>query len=103
MHLEGREKHTAQHMPLRLTSPTFAVVRNAIWPPSVVNPDVGRVKVTEAIIAKGDAGAMKISARNTVSGGVTHIEKGPAMTAVTLDAQNWKLVTAITSQAAEDL
>lgn len=46
---------------------------------------------------------MKISARNTVSGGVTHIEKGPAMTAVTLDAQNWKLVTAITSQAAEDL
>ncbi len=61
------------------------------------------MKATGGIIAKSDAGAMKISARNKVSGRVTHIEKGPAMTTVTLDAQNWKLTTAITSQAAEDL
>ena len=67
------------------------------------DPVIALVKATEGIIAKGDAGAMKISARNKVSGRVTHIEKGPAMTTVTLDAQNWKLTTAITSQAAEDL
>jgi molybdate transport system regulatory protein len=61
------------------------------------------VKATEGILTKGDAGAMKISARNKVSGRVTQIDKGSAMAAVTLDAQNWKLTTAITRQAAEDL
>ena len=34
---------------------------------------IALVKATEAIIAKGDAGAMKISARNKVSGRVTDI------------------------------
>jgi molybdate transport system regulatory protein len=61
------------------------------------------VKATEGIITKGDAGAMKVSARNKVSGRITHIDKGPAMAAVTLDAQNWKLTAAITRQAADDL
>jgi molybdate transport system regulatory protein len=64
---------------------------------------VALVKATEGIIAKGDAGAMKISARNKVSGRVTHVEKGPAMAAVTVDARNWTLTTAITRQAADDL
>jgi molybdate transport system regulatory protein len=61
------------------------------------------VKATEGIITKGDAGAMKVSARNKVSGRITHIAKGPAMAAVTLDARNWKLTAAITRQAADDL
>ena len=61
------------------------------------------IKATEGIIAKGDAGAMKISARNKVSGRITHIDKGPAMAAVTLDARDWKLTTAITRHAADDL
>jgi molybdate transport system regulatory protein len=61
------------------------------------------VKATEGLLAKGDAGAMKFSARNKVSGRITHIDKGPAMAAVTLDAQNWKVMTAITRQAADDL
>jgi molybdate transport system regulatory protein len=61
------------------------------------------VKATEGIITKGDAGAMKVSARNKVSGRITHIDKGPAMAAVTLDALNWKLTAAITRQAADDL
>jgi molybdate transport system regulatory protein len=64
---------------------------------------IALVKATEGILAKGDAGAMKISARNKVSGRVTHVEKGPAMAAVTVDARNWKLTTAITRQAADDL
>src|SRR5262245_56533116 len=53
------------------------------------DPVIALVKATEGIITKGDAGAMKISARNRVSGRITHIDKGPAMAAVTLDAQNW--------------
>ena len=61
------------------------------------------IKATEGILTKGDAGAMKFSARNRVSGRITHIDKGPAMAAVTLDAQNWKVTTAITRQAADDL
>ncbi len=61
------------------------------------------IKATEGIIAKGDAGPMKISARNKVSGRITHIDKGPAMAAVTLDARDWKLTTAITRQAVDDL
>lgn len=67
------------------------------------DPVIALVKATEGIIAKGDAGAMKLSARNKVSGRVTHVDKGPAMAAVTLDARDWKLTTAITSQAADDL
>ena len=61
------------------------------------------IKATEGILTKGDAGAMKFSARNRVSGRITHIDKGPAMAAVTLDAQNWKVTTAISRQAADDL
>ena len=67
------------------------------------DPVIALVKATEGIIAKGDAGAMKLSARIKVSGRVTHVDKGPAMAAVTLDARDWKLTTAITSQAADDL
>ncbi len=61
------------------------------------------IKATEGMITKGDAGAMKISARNKVSGRITRVDKGPAMAAVSLDANNWKLTTAITRQAADDL
>jgi molybdate transport system regulatory protein len=64
---------------------------------------IALIKATEGIIAKGDAGAMKISARNKVSGRVMQVEKGAAMAAVTLDAHNWTLTTAITRQAADDL
>jgi molybdate transport system regulatory protein len=64
---------------------------------------IALIKATEGIITKGDAGAMKISARNRVSGRVSHIDRGAAMAAVTLDAQNWTLTTAITRQAADDL
>jgi molybdate transport system regulatory protein len=61
------------------------------------------VKATEGIIAKGDAGAMKISARNKVSGRISRVDKGAAMATVTVDAQQWKVTTAITRQAADDL
>ena len=61
------------------------------------------VKSTEAIIAKGDAGAMKISARNKVSGRVTDIQKGSAMASITLDAGQLKITSAVTRQAVDDL
>lgn len=64
---------------------------------------IALVKATEAFIAKGDAGAMKVSARNKVSGRVTDIRKGSAMASVNVDAGELKLTTAITSQAVEDL
>ena len=64
---------------------------------------VALVKATEAIIAKGDAGAMKVSARNKISGRVTDIRKGPAMASVTVDAGELKLTTAITSLSVDDL
>ena len=64
---------------------------------------IALIKATEGMITKGDAGAMKISARNKISGRVTRIDKGPAMAAVSLDANNLKLTTAITRQAADDL
>ena len=64
---------------------------------------VALVKATEALIAKGDMGAMKVSARNKISGRVTDIRKGPAMASVTVDAGELKLTTAITSLAADDL
>ena len=53
--------------------------------------------------SKGDAGAMKISARNKISGRITDIEKGSAMATVMIDARDCKLTTAITRQAADDL
>ena len=64
---------------------------------------IALIKATEGMITKGDAGAMKISARNKISGRITRIDKGPAMVAVSLDANNWKLTTAITRQAADEL
>jgi molybdate transport system regulatory protein len=64
---------------------------------------VALVKATEAIIAKGDAGAMKVSARNKISGRVTDIRKGPAMASVAVDAGELKLTTAITTLAVDDL
>ncbi|HKT34506.1 MAG TPA: TOBE domain-containing protein [Nitrospira sp.] len=64
---------------------------------------IALIKATEGMITKGDAGAMKISARNRISGRVTRIDKGPAMATVSLDAKNWQLTTAITRQAADDL
>jgi molybdate transport system regulatory protein len=67
------------------------------------DPVIALIKATEGIIMKGDAGPMKMSARNKVSGRVTQVDKGAAMAAVTLDAQHWKLTTAITRQAADDL
>ena len=67
------------------------------------DPVIALVKATEGILTKGEAGAMKISARNTGSGRITHIDKGAAMATVTIDAQNWKVTTAITRQAADEL
>jgi molybdate transport system regulatory protein len=64
---------------------------------------VALVKATGAFIAKGEAGGMKISARNRLSGRVTDIKKGPAMASVSIDAGNLKLTTAITRLAADDL
>jgi molybdate transport system regulatory protein len=64
---------------------------------------VALIKATEAIIAKGDAGAMKMSARNKLSGRVSDVRKGPAMASVTVDAGQLKLTTAITSQAVDEL
>jgi molybdate transport system regulatory protein len=64
---------------------------------------VALVKATEAIIAKGDAGAMKVSARNKISGRVTDIRKGPAMASGAVDAGELKLTTAITTLAVDDL
>ena len=54
---------------------------------------VALVKATEALIAKGDMGTMKVSARNKISGRVTDIRKGPAMASVTVDAGELKLTT----------
>ena len=64
---------------------------------------IALVKATEAIIAKGDAGAMKVSARNKVSGRVTDIRKGPARASVSVDAGELKFTTAITSVAVDEL
>jgi molybdate transport system regulatory protein len=64
---------------------------------------VALVKSTDAIIAKGDAGAMRISARNKVSGKVTDIQKGSAMASVVIDAGQWKLTSAVTRHAVDEL
>lgn len=64
---------------------------------------VAYVKSTEAILVKGDAGAIKISARNRMSGRVTDIQKGTAMGSVTLDAGQLKITSAITRQAIDEL
>ena len=64
---------------------------------------VALVKSTETIIAKGDAGAMKISARNKVSGRVTDIQKGAAMASVTINAGQWNITSAVTRHAVDEL
>jgi molybdate transport system regulatory protein len=64
---------------------------------------VALVKSTEAIIAKGDAGAMKVSARNKVAGRITDIQKGSAMGSVMIDAGQLKITSAITRQAIDEL
>ncbi|HKO31226.1 MAG TPA: TOBE domain-containing protein [Nitrospiraceae bacterium] len=64
---------------------------------------VALVKSTEAIIAKGDVSAMKISARNKVSGRVEEVKKGSAMGSVSIDAGQLKITAAITRQAIDDL
>ena len=64
---------------------------------------IALVKAKEAILLKGDAGSMKVSARNRFKGRVTEISKGPAMASVTLDAGQLKLTAAITRQAIDDL
>jgi hypothetical protein len=43
------------------------------------DPVIAFVKATEGIVAKGDAGSIKIIARIKISGRVAHVEKGPAM------------------------
>ena len=67
------------------------------------DPVVAFVKSTEAMLVKGDAGAIKISARNRMSGRVTDIQKGTAMGTVTVDAGQLKLTSAITRQAIDEL
>ena len=84
---------------------TSAITNGAVDDLGLMKHDsvVALVKATEAMITKGDAGAMKISARNKVSGRVTDIQKGAAMASVTVDAGSWTLTTAITRQAVDDL
>lgn len=67
------------------------------------DPVLALVKSTDTMLAKGDAADMMISARNRVSGRVTDIQKGGAMACVTIDAGNWKLTSAITRQAIDEL
>ena len=61
------------------------------------------VKSTETMLVKGDASGMQISARNKVSGRVTDLQTGSAMGCVTIDAGGWKLTSAVTRQAIEEL
>lgn len=84
---------------------TSAITNHAVQELGLRQHDavIALIKATEGMITKGDAGAMKISARNKISGRITRIDKGPAMAAISLDANNWKLTTAITRQAADDL
>ena len=55
------------------------------------------------MLLKGDTSAIKVSARNKISGRVTDIQQGSAMSCVTIDAGNWKLTSAITRQAIDEL
>ena len=64
---------------------------------------VAVVKSTETMLVKGDASSIKISARNKISGRVTDIQQGSAMSCVTVDAGSWKLTSAITRQAVDEL
>jgi len=64
---------------------------------------VALVKSTEAMIAKGEAGAMKVSARNKIAGRIADVQRGAAMGSVTIDVGRWKLTAAITRQAIDDL
>lgn len=61
------------------------------------------VKSTETMLIKGDAAAVKISARNKITGRVTDIQKGSAMACVAIDAGGIKLTSAITRPAIDDL
>jgi molybdate transport system regulatory protein len=61
------------------------------------------VKSTEVMLIKGDAGPLKISARNRLKGHVSAIQKGEAMGLVTVTAGGLQLGAAITRQAIEEM
>ena len=84
---------------------TSAITNQAVQELGLKKNDsvIALVKSTEAMIAKGDAGAMKVSARNKVAGRITDVQKGAAMGSVIIDVGRWKMTAAITRHAIEDL
>lgn len=64
---------------------------------------VALVKSTETMLMKGDAGSLKISARNKISGRVLDVQKGNAMCCVTMDTGTGRLTSAITRPAIDEL
>ncbi len=84
---------------------TSAITNQAVQEMGLKTNDsvMALVKSTETMLVKGDVSAIKISARNKISGLVTDIQQGSAMSCVTVDAGSWKLTSAVTRQAVEEL
>jgi molybdate transport system regulatory protein len=64
---------------------------------------VALIKSTETMLIKGEMPGTKISARNKIHGRVTGIQKGNAMASVTIDSGSFKLTSAVTRQAVDEL
>jgi molybdate transport system regulatory protein len=67
------------------------------------DPVIALVKSTDAMLIKGDAAQVKISARNRLAGQVTSVQKGNAMAYVTLKVGELQLGASITSEALDEL
>jgi molybdate transport system regulatory protein len=64
---------------------------------------IALVKSTDAMLIKGDAAQMKVSARNRLTGQVTSVQKGNAMAYVTVQVGESQIGASITREALDEL
>ena len=67
------------------------------------DPVIALVKSTDAMLIKGDASQIKLSARNRLAGQVTSVQKGNAMAYVTLKVGESQIGASITREALDEL
>jgi molybdate transport system regulatory protein len=67
------------------------------------DPVIALVKSTDAMLIKGDAAQVKLSARNRLTGQVTSVKKGNAMAYVTLKVGESQIGASITREALDEL
>ena len=67
------------------------------------DPVIALVKSTDAMLMKGDAAQVKLSARNRLAGQVKSVQKGNAMAYVTLKVGESQIGASITREALDEL